>query len=835
MTHFGAFVILIKTRICDYFLWFFVFEGFWYLVIRPFGNYWAILLKLCFSCRKLRPRKTIFFERRSALIKSIVIKFVALVSLFWIGVSPAFATFPGEVQTEEFDFNTVPVALESRVNFWKKVYTQYSTKHAIIHDQDNLDIIYDVVYLGEKPLSARARHRKLRPQIRKLKRTLRKLAYVKNRVDLTSEEDRILKMVKKNFIRASRNIRSQLGQKDRFESGLEKSGLYMKEIKRIFKEVGVPEELAVLPHVESSFQLSAYSSAGAAGVWQFTRSTGRRYMKVGYEVDERRDPIIAAYAAAKLLKYNFEQLDSWPLAITAYNHGVSGMRRAKKRHGDDIVKVIDNYRSRRFGFASKNFFCEFMAALEVTRNHRKYFPDMVMKKPFEFAEVPIEDYVHISTLEKYLEMSREDIARFNPSLRRPVISGKKRIPKDYVLKIPLDDEVNPDELYAAIPEELKFNKQVRVRWYTVRRGDTLSGIARSHRTSVWKLKEMNTIRGHRIYRGQVLEIPGKAYRRGSTRVVSAGNSRPDWEKVVIPDNLETVQYRVRRRDTLTRIARNHSVHVSVLAKLNKMENPHSLRPGQRIKVPKPGTDFNTLLASAASAQKSSTVAPKIETSDVQANGNIGVASATQETPTEAPKMEVQMSGVQSDESTVVASTVDSLDKNSKVEKVLSNLVSAFELNKNRHAFRPVKFATNSEEEYRMGLVRIDYDETLSHIADWARLSVRELRRLNNLRRRGSRIHVNQTIKVPFRRTTAEEFEAKRQEYHKAIQEDFFGNYQVEKVVARKLKRGETLWEICNNVYSIPFWLLSNYNPEKDINKISAGESINIPVLTDKPS
>ncbi len=732
---------------------------------------------------------------------------IAVLSLLWVGVSPSFATFPGEFETEEFDF-TVPVALESRVNFWKKVYTQYSTQHAIIHDQSNLDIIYDVVYLGEKPMSARARHRKLRPHVRKFKRILRKLARVKNRVNLTPEEDRILKMVQKNFIRASRNIRSQLGQRDRFEEGLRRSGRYMKDIKRIFKEVGVPEELAVLPHVESSFQLGAYSSAGAAGVWQFTRSTGRRYMKVGYEVDERRDPIIAAYAAAKLLKYNYEQLDSWPLAITAYNHGVNGMRRAKRRHGDDIVKIIDKYRSRRFGFASKNFFSEFMAALEVTRRPSQYFPGIVMNEPFEFVEVSIPDYVHISTLEDHFGMTREEIAEYNPSLRRPVISGKKRIPRNYKFKVPADRDVSFEEVYASIPANLKFNKQVRVRWYTVRRGDTLSTIARRMRTSVWKLKELNMLRGSRIYRGQVLEIPGKAYKRG-TRVVSIQqHPKPDWSKVVIPDNVETIQYRVRRRDTLTRIAQKHGVHVSVLAKMNAMENPHALMPGQHIKVPKPGTNFELQVASAAPVTN-----PQVET----------------------PKMEVQMSGVQSDENTIVASTAESLEKNSEMEKVLSNLVNAFQLNRNRHAFRPVKFVADNEEEYRVGLIKVDFDETLSHVADWARISVRELRQLNNLRRRGSRIRVNQSIKVPFRRTTPEEFEAKRQEYHKAIQEDFFGNYQVEKVVTRKLKRGETLWEICNNVYSIPFWLLSNYNPDKDINKISVGESINIPILTDKPS
>ena len=770
------------------------------------------------------------------MIKSITIKLIAVLSLVWIGVSPAFATFPGEFESEEFDF-TVPVALESRVNFWKKVYTQYSTKHAVIHDEDNLDIIYDVVYLGEKPMSSRARHRKLKPHVRKFKRILRKLSRVKNRVNLTPEEERILNMVQKNFIRASRNIRSQLGQRDRFEEGLRKSGLYMKEIKRIFKEVGVPEELAVLPHVESSFQLSAYSSAGAAGVWQFTRSTGRRYMKVGYAVDERRDPIVAAYAAAKLLKYNYEQLDSWPLAITAYNHGANGMRRAKRRHGDDIANIIENYRSRRFGFASKNFFCEFMAALEVAKHPQQYFPGIVLEKPFEFAEIPIEDYVHISTLEKYFEMSREEIAEYNPSLRRPVISGKKRIPKDYILKIPLDDETNPDELYASIPEDLKFDKQVRVRWYTVRRGDTLSTIARRQRTSVWKLKQLNMLRGSRIYKGQVLEIPGKAYRGGKSRVVRVEHPKPDWDLVVLPDNLETVKYRVRRRDTLTRIAKKYDVHVSVLAKMNAMENPHSLRPGQRIKVPKPGTDFKLQLASAGSTKKLPAESPKtdVQMAPVHSDENVIVASITEESQPEIQKMEVQMDAVQSDENTVVASTTEPLEKSSEVENVLNNLVNAFQLNKNRHAFRPVKFVDNEEEEYRVGLIKIDFDETLSHVADWARLSVSELRRLNNLRRRGSRISVNQSIKVPFRRTTPEEFEAKRQEYHKAIQEDFFENYQVEKVVARKLEKGETLWEICNNDYSIPFWLLSNYNPDQDINKISVGESINIPILTDKSS
>ncbi|MCZ6513654.1 MAG: LysM peptidoglycan-binding domain-containing protein, partial [Nitrospinae bacterium] len=467
--------------------------------------------------------------------------------------------------------------------------------------------------------------------------------------------------------------------------------------------------------------------------------------------------------------------------------------------------------SRRFGFASKNFYSEFLAALEVTRHPRQYFPSLVMQEPNEVVEVPIEDYIHISTLEQYFGMSREEITQFNPALRRPVVSGKRRIPKNYIFKAPAGRNLNLGELYASIPENLKFKKQVRVRWYTVHRGDTLSTIARRNRTSVWKLKELNMLHGSRIYRGQVLEIPGKAYKRGrKTRIVNVVHPKPDWSQVVIPDDLETVQYRIRRRDTLTSIARKYGVHVSVLAKLNTMDNPHSLRPGRSIKVPKPGTDFEAKLASAAVNKKTETI---------------------------VPKMEVQMSGVQSGENTVVASTAESVDTNSQVDASLASLLmNSSDFNKHRSAFRPVKFVSDTDdEEFRVGLIKVDFDETLSHIADWARLSVRELRRLNNLRRRGSRIGVHQSIKVPFRRVTPEEFERKRQEYHKAIQEDFFSNYKVDKVVIRKLERGETLWEICNNIYFIPVWLLSNYNPDKEIHSLQAGESLVIPILTKNQS
>ena len=214
----------------------------------------------------------------------------------------ASASFSYEVHTlNQYHFSTPP-GLQSEVDFWKKIYSEYSTKHAVVHDIKNLDVIYEVVYLGEKPLSRRSRERKLEKTKKKYKNILRKINKTKNKAKLKGEDKRVYELVKKDFYKASRQIRAQLGQKDRFREGIERSGLYMKEIKSIFKKFNLPDELSVLPHVESSFQIGAYSSAGAAGIWQFTRGTGRLFMRVGYDVDERRDPIIATYGAAKLLK-----------------------------------------------------------------------------------------------------------------------------------------------------------------------------------------------------------------------------------------------------------------------------------------------------------------------------------------------------------------------------------------------------------------------------------------------------------------------------------------------------------------------------------------------------
>jgi membrane-bound lytic murein transglycosylase D len=152
------------------------------------------------------------------------------------------------------------------------------------------------------------------------------------------------------------------------------------------------------------------------------------------------------------------------------------------------------------------------------------------------------------------------------------------------------------------------------------------------------------------------------------------------------------------------------------------------------------------------------------------------------------------------------------------------------LNENRPAFMPVSFSSKHQES--IGTITVDFDETLSHYAEWSLLSVRELRKINRIGK-NAEITVNGQLRVSFSKTNPEKFEERRQEYHKAIQEDFFNNYDISKLTIRSIEKGETLWEICNDNFTIPLWLLSSYNSEKNINALEVGEPIIIPVISPK--
>ncbi|MEK7846049.1 MAG: transglycosylase SLT domain-containing protein [Nitrospinota bacterium] len=444
--------------------------------------------------------------------------------------SPEVSTEEDETLFEELsspDANLfhVPPNLRANVDFWKKIYTEYTTNQMVIHDSNNLNVIYAVVDLSNGlRIGNKIKKWKISEVRKKYRNILISIHYkIKKGRMLNDEEIEVYKKFdnidKPNkFLAAAENIRGQLGQRDRFIEGLKRSGRYMDRIKEVFKDYGLPEELTVLPHVESSFNYRAYSSAGASGIWQFTRSTGRLFMQIDYAVDERNDPIISTDAAARLLKRNYEELGSWPLAITAYNHGLAGMKRAKERIGDDVTDVINGYRSRIFGFASKNFFCEFLAALEIVSDYRKYFGEVEFEKPVEYDVFEVESYLDVGTLSKHMGLARDEIKELNPALRLPIFTSRRYIPKGFELKIPKGKLQDAGNIYASLPKDVKNQSQKHSPWHQVEKGDTMGKIARTYNTTIAAIMEINEIDNvNRIYGGQILKLPESVSIQGKTK------------------------------------------------------------------------------------------------------------------------------------------------------------------------------------------------------------------------------------------------------------------------------------------------------------------------------
>jgi len=427
-------------------------------------------------------------------------KRLLLLIIFFLNISsPVFAEYFPE-----------PPELKDQIEFWKLIYSKYTTKQGLIHDYEDLAVIYTAVDIEND--SSNSRKSIVNRTKERYADILESIVY-KNKTNLTDEEERVLRLFKdqssSRLLRARNNIRFQLGQKDRFMDGVKRSGRYMNRIQEVFKSQNLPLELSYLPNVESSFNTYAYSKFGAAGLWQFIRSTGKNYLSISDAIDERLDPIVASIAAAKLLKHNYTELGTWPLAITAYNHGLQGMKRAVGQVGTtDIVTIIREYNSRIFGFASRNFYTEFIAAKHVYENHQKYFGNITLDEPLAYSTVVISDFVNMDVLIKYFKTDAKTIEEYNPEIRPTVYRGEKRLPKKFILKLPKDERLNYAALYDAIPSQFKTTHQRASSSYRVKRGDSLSTIAQLFKTSVGTIKDLNHIgRGSRIYVGQILKLP----------------------------------------------------------------------------------------------------------------------------------------------------------------------------------------------------------------------------------------------------------------------------------------------------------------------------------------
>ena len=406
-----------------------------------------------------------------------------------------------------------PVELRPDIDFWVSIFTRYTTDQGVLHDSRNLAVVYEVIDF-ESDLGRRARQRRVSSRREKMQAVLESLASGK-REDLSDDEARVLalwptKVSNQSLATAAKQIRYQQGLKDRFREGLMRAGRWRDYINNEFLALGVPVDLAALPHVESSYNPNARSNVGASGIWQFTRSTGRRFMRIDHVIDERNDPFAATRAAGKLLAHNYSITGNWPMAITAYNHGLAGVRRAMRQYGDTAyVDILRKYNGRTFGFASRNFYVAFLAARRVDQNAEQYFRDLVIEQPIRFSETDLKAFVLVEDLTKALGVSSSQISTYNPSLQATVMTGSKLLPRGFQVRLPssmLDGSI--DDLIAGIPASAWQNEQLPDKFHTVRRGDTLSEIADYYKTRVSTLVALNNLSSsNRIRAGQQLRLP----------------------------------------------------------------------------------------------------------------------------------------------------------------------------------------------------------------------------------------------------------------------------------------------------------------------------------------
>jgi len=480
----------------------------------------------------------------------------------------------------------VPTALEDNVDFWRKVFAFWHLNQVVLHDADYPALVYGVIELKGVVGDAysRAQRKQIKRSTKALEHRLKRLAAVGRNIASLSAEDRALRqhiidVVGSDAVAgAADRVRGQRGLRERFQQGLEISGRYDRAFREVFREEGVPEDLAYLPHVESSFQNRARSSVGAAGMWQFTRSAGRLFMKINRAVDQRMDPVAAARGAARYLRQAYDMLGSWPLAITSYNHGIRGMMRARDQYGSDFSRIVQEYDSRTFGFASRNFYAEFLAARDVARNREQYFPEgLNLQLPLALDSVVLDKPLRSHRIARYYGVAQRKLVALNPSWRRRAARSTIAIPAGTEVWLPAGTlsrvaaaqktELPPVQL--ARDDAVVASSPVNV-YHIVRANESLSTIAAHYDLSVRTLRALNDMSP----REELIRVGEKLRVREAVEPVMNASAQGD-----------VIVHVVRKGDNAWMIAANYGIPVKQLLVTNQLTRHSVLRPGQRLDIP----------------------------------------------------------------------------------------------------------------------------------------------------------------------------------------------------------------------------------------------------------
>jgi membrane-bound lytic murein transglycosylase D len=351
-----------------------------------------------------------------------------------------------------------------------------------------------------------------------------------------------------------------------FQESYQRSGFYRPYILEALRKEGMPEELSWLPLIESGFKVRALSRARALGLWQFIPSTGYKFgLKRNSYVDERLDFIKATDAAIEYLKQLHSIFGDWATVLAAYNCGEGRVLKVIRTQN---INYLDNFWDlyQRLPLETARYVPRFYATLHIIRNPEKYgFTDLATDPPLEFDTIEINRQAHLKGISKTTGIDLSELRVLNPELRYQILPAES-----YTLRVPIGSQEAITANLEAIPiTQLPQRSYV---WHRVRRGESLSTIARRYRTSVGKIKHANNLRSSMIRAGRKLKIPQRGY------VASR-------KRTVLPTAVPTSGvHHVHKGDSLWIIAKRYGTTVQKIRSLNDLSTSR-LYIGQSLKIP----------------------------------------------------------------------------------------------------------------------------------------------------------------------------------------------------------------------------------------------------------
>jgi membrane-bound lytic murein transglycosylase D len=709
------------------------------------------------------------------------------------------------------DIFTADEFILEQAHFWYSIYVEVGDDEGLLHDPFYPHMVFRKV---SAPGQGRATSKVVEAHVEGLRNEIR--AMLAKDTAAWTPQDRALRANFPSYwdstgiMLSTERIRFQRGLKGKFRAGLERSYRYLPLIDSIFATQGVPARLRFLPHVESSFYPYAYSKVGAAGMWQFMKSSAKLFkMKVGYDVDERRDPHASTLGAAKMLAYNYRWLKSWPLAIVAYNHGPGGLSRAAKQTGTrDLGTIIKSYYSNSFGFASKNFYAEFLAASSIALKADSLFPDLRKMEPLQYQYLILAKPIATRSLCTVTGLTPAELEEYNLGLRPATFRGKGALPKGFALRLPMTTDM------AAVAARLGGQMVAAVSPRPVT--DTIPQVAMAASSPQDKVE-------NRAAEAAPGEAPENAKRRLPAKEKPAAPEPRPQASLTGVGAADVASWKTPREEA------RDKVRDRILEKTSdKDAGKPSAKPSPALAKAPPIPVGPAGLAATATPS-----VPQSAAVESLAQGHAALKAA------EAVDIAAAAKAVKASEAAASAKAAGGAVPGTSapapgpedhiVDSALA--LQASDLDKLAHPmdrFNPAVY--NLQYEYADGKLSflVGPEETLSHYAEWAWVPEKTLRALNKIRNPRD-FRMGRRIRIPLTEEKAAEFQKRREESYRAIEEDFYGNYYVSMTEPLVVQKGLNLWS-WSQERELPFWLLQKHNPGVALNELHPGDTLHVPLI-----